>query len=72
VFKNVRVYFLGSDDFPLSAKREAAQDLNEAIQQGWVGLPIGARFALADIAEAHAFIETRKGPGRVVVTLSPA
>ena len=31
-----------------------------------------ARFALADIAEAHAFIETRKGPGRVVVTLSPA
>ena len=27
VFKNVRVFFLGSDDFPLEAKREAAQDL---------------------------------------------
>jgi NADPH2:quinone reductase len=69
VFKNVRVFFLGSDDFPLEARREAAQDLNEAIQQGWVGLQVGARLALADIAEAHAFIEERKGPGRVVVTL---
>ena len=69
VFKNVRVFFLGSDDFPLEAKREAAQDLNEAVQQGWVGLQVGARLALADIAEAHAFIEERKGPGRVVVTL---
>ena len=69
VFKNVRVFFLGSDDFPLEAKREAARDLSDAIEQGWVGLPLGARFALADIAEAHAFIEERKGPGRVVVTI---
>jgi NADPH2:quinone reductase len=69
VFKNVRVIFLGSDDFPLAAKREAAQDLNDAIQRGWVGLTVGARFALADIAEAHAFIEERKGPGRVLVTI---
>ncbi len=69
VFKNVRVFFLGSDDFPLDAKREAAQDLNEAIQQGWVGLPVGARFALEDVAEAHTFIEERQGPGRIVVTI---
>ncbi len=68
VFKNVRVFFLGSDDFPLDAKRQAARDLNDAIQKGWVGLPVGARFALEDIAEAHAFIEERKGSGRVVVT----
>jgi NADPH2:quinone reductase len=67
VFKNVRVFFLGSDDFPLEAKRQAAQDLSAAMEQGWVGLPIGARFALEDIAEAHAFIEERRGPGRVVV-----
>ena len=67
VFKNVRVFFLGSDDFPLEAKRQAAQDLNAAIEQGWVGLPIGARFALEDIAEAHVFIEERRGPGRVIV-----
>jgi len=69
VFKNVSVFFLGSDDFPLDAKREAAQALTRAIERGWVGLPVGARFSLADIAEAHAFVEERKGPGRVVVTL---
>jgi NADPH2:quinone reductase len=69
VFKNVRVFFLGSDDFPLDAKRAAAQDLSHTIRHGWVGLPVGARFALADIAEAHAFIEERKGPGRVVVAI---
>jgi NADPH:quinone reductase-like Zn-dependent oxidoreductase len=69
VFKNVRVFFLGSDDFPLDAKRAAAQDLSHTIRHGWVGLPVGARFALADIAEAHAFIEERKGPGHVVVAI---
>ncbi len=69
VFKNAGVFFLGSDDFPLDAKRQAARDLNDAIQKGWVGLPVGARFDLADIAEAHTFIEERRGPGRVVVTV---
>ena len=72
VFKNIRVLFLGSDDFPLEAKRQAAQDLNRAIQEAWVGLPVGARFGLEDIADAHAFIEERKGPGRVVVTMPSA
>ncbi len=69
VFKNIRVFFLGSDDFPLEAKREAAQALTHASAEDWVGLPVGARFALDDIAEAHAFIEERKGPGRVVVAV---
>jgi NADPH2:quinone reductase len=69
VFKNVRVFFLGSDDFPLEAKRAASEDLNRAVDQGWVGLPVGARFELSDTADAHAFIEERKGPGRVVITL---
>ena len=72
MFKNIRVFFLGSDDFPLEAKRQAARDLNKAIQEAWVGLPVGARFALADIADAHAFVEERKGPGRVVVTMPSA
>ena len=69
VFKNVRVFFLGSDDFPLEAKREAAHDLTAAVQGGWVGLPVGVRFSLAELAEAHACIEERRGPGRVVVTM---
>ena len=69
VFKNVRVSFLGSDDFPLDAKREAARDLSTTMEQAWVGLPIGARFGLEGVAEAHAFIEERRGPGRVIVVL---
>ena len=69
VFKNIRVDFLGSDDFPLAAKREAARDLNEAIRGSWVGLPVGARFGLEDVAEAHAFVEERRGSGRVIITL---
>ncbi len=69
VFKNVSVFFLGSDDFPLEAKRAAAYELTRAIEQVWVGLPVGARFELSDIADAHAFVEGRKGPGRVVVTV---
>lgn len=69
VFKNLRVFFLGSDDFPLDDKRSAAQALNQAIGDGWLGLPVGAKFALEDIAEAHAFVEEGKGPGRVVVTI---
>lgn len=69
VFKNIRVDFLGSDDFPLAAKQEAARDLTDAVRAGWVGLPVGARFGLAGIADAHAHIEERKGPGRVVVMI---
>src|SRR5262249_36968163 len=30
VFRNVRVFFLGSDDFPKAAKMQAARDLNAA------------------------------------------
>lgn len=69
VFKNVRLFFLGSDDFPLDAKREAARDLTEAIKQTWVGLPIGARFTLPNIADAHDSIEQRKAPGRTILTI---
>src|SRR5580658_505215 len=32
VFKNIRVFFLGSDDFPTEAKVAATRDLNDALQ----------------------------------------
>ena len=69
VFKNVRVFFLGSDDFSLESKRAAAAELTAAVREGPLGLPVGARFALDEIAKAHEHIEGRKGPGRVVVTI---
>jgi len=70
VFKNVRVFFLGSDDFPAEAKAAAAEDLNAALKAGWPGFEIGRRFPLSAIAEAHEYVEGRRGSGRVVVVLS--
>jgi NADPH:quinone reductase len=69
VFKNIRVFFLGSDDFPKEAKTEAARDLNAALEAGWSGFEIGERVPLADIVRAHEFVEHPLRPGRVVVVL---
>ena len=69
VFKNIRVYFLGSDDFPAEAKVAATQDLNDALQTGWPGFEIGERIPLAEIARAHEMAEHPVRRGRVVVTV---
>lgn len=49
VFKNVRVFFLGSDDFPKEAKQQAVRDLNAVLEAGWSGFEIGERIPLAEI-----------------------
>jgi NADPH2:quinone reductase len=69
VFKNIGVFFLGSDDFPKDAKMLAAEDLNRALQTGWSGFEIGERIPLSDIARAHELAEHPVRRGRVVVTL---
>jgi NADPH:quinone reductase len=69
VFKNIRVFFLGSDDFPREAKSLAARDLNAALAAGWPGFEIAERIPLADIARAHELAEHPARPGRVVVVL---
>jgi NADPH2:quinone reductase len=69
VFKNIRVFFLGSDDFPAEAKSAAARDLNAALEAGWPGFETIDSVALAAIAEAHECVESRKARGRVVVTI---
>ena len=69
VFKNVRLYFLGSDDFPADVKIEAARDLNAALEAGWPGFEIAERMPLAEIASAHEIAEQPVRPGRIVVTL---
>jgi len=67
VFKNIRLFFLGSDDFPREAKVLAAQDLNGALEAGWSGFEIAERIPLAEIARAHELVEHPARPGRVVV-----
>jgi NADPH2:quinone reductase len=69
VFKNLRVFFLGSDDFPKEAKLQAARDLNAALEAGWPGFEIGERVPLADIARAHELVERPVRSGRVVVVM---
>lgn len=69
VFKNIGVFFLGSDDFPKEVKTQAARDLNSVLEAGWSGFEIGERIPLADIARAHELAECPVRPGRVVVVL---
>jgi NADPH2:quinone reductase len=69
VFKNIGLFFLGSDDFARGAKISAARDLNGALEAGWSGFEISERVPLAEIARAHELVERPTRPGRVVVTL---
>jgi NADPH2:quinone reductase len=69
VFKNIRAYFLGSDDFPKEAKSQAARNLNAALEAGWPGFEIGRRVSPADIARTHELVEHPFRRGRVVVVL---
>ncbi len=46
VFKNIRLLFLGSDDFPSEAKMQAARDLNSALEAGWSGFEIAEQIRL--------------------------
>ena len=69
VFKNIRLFLLGSDDFPRDAKVSAARDLTAALEAGWPGFEIGERIPLAEIVRAHELVEHPARRGRVVVTV---
>jgi NADPH:quinone reductase len=69
VFKNIRAFFLGSDDFPTETKIQATRDLNAALEAGWSGFEIAERIPLSEITRAHELVEHPLRPGRVVVTL---
>jgi NADPH:quinone reductase len=69
VFKNIQLFFLGSDDFPKQAKMTAANDLSAALAAGWSGFEIAERIPLSEIARAHELVEHPVQRGRVVVIL---
>ena len=69
VFKNARIFFLGSDDFSSEAKSLAARGLNDALDGEWQGFEIGKRFPLRSIVQAHESVEAQRGLRRVIVTL---
>jgi NADPH2:quinone reductase len=69
LFKNIRVDFLGSDDFRPADKVEAARAINDALVAGWEGFEIVERLPLDEIATAHERLEASGMRGRVVVLL---
>ncbi len=69
VFKNIQLFFLGSDDFTPAAKSDAARDINAALEAGWSGFTIGERIPLGEIVRAHELAEHPQRPGRIVVTI---
>jgi NADPH:quinone reductase len=69
VFKNIRLFCLGSDDFSKEDKITATRDLNAALEAGWSGFEIAERVPLTDIARAHELVEHPTGLGRVVLML---
>ncbi|WP_437618004.1 NADPH:quinone reductase [Sorangium sp. So ce1151] len=69
LFKNIGVFFLGSDDFQPEAKAAAANAVNAMLRTGWPGFSVDRRFHLAEIADAHEHLEARRGPGRVIVMI---
>jgi NADPH:quinone reductase len=68
LFKNARLYLLGSDDFPIERKLEAASEVNALFAQGWLGVRIDSIFPLARIGAAHDHAGSRPR-GRVVLSV---
>ena len=69
VFRNTRMFFVGSDDVPTEAKIEASRAINQALTAGWQGLYIAEQFSLDDIAKAHEFVEHPTTSGCVTVAI---
>ena len=69
LFKNVRVDFLGSDDFTPAEREDAARAINDALIAGWRGMPIAERLPLDEVATAHERLEAPRQRGRVIVLL---
>jgi NADPH:quinone reductase len=70
LFANVSLRLLGSDDFPLKAKQQAARDLTAAAAEGRLLVPVAPPYPLADIAAAHQAVEAGHGAGRVLISVS--
>ena len=65
----MRIFLVGSDDFPPEAKVAAARDLKASLAAVWGGFEIAERVPLEEIARVHELVEHPVRRGRVVVTL---
>lgn len=67
-FADITLRLLGSDDFPVQVKAEAANQLTDALVDGRLSSRIAAVLPLDRIAEAHELVEAGAA-GRVLVKL---
>jgi NADPH2:quinone reductase len=70
LFANLTIRLLGSDDFPLAAKRQAAADLGAAASEGALRITVGDPLRLERIAEAHDRVDA--GTRERVVLMIPS
>ena len=68
LFANLTIRLLGSDDFPLAARQQAAADLTAAAQERALRIPVAAPLPLDRIAEAHDLVDAG-GRRRVVLSI---
>jgi NADPH:quinone reductase len=66
LFDNLTIRLLGSDDFPATAKQQAADDLTAAAAAGALQVTIGAPLPLGQTADAHQRVDAG-GRERVLV-----
>ncbi len=71
LFDNVTIRLLGSDDFPVAAKQQAATDLTAAAAAGDLEIPVAEPFPLAHVARAHDQVDA-DNRRRVLLDVSPA
>jgi NADPH2:quinone reductase len=67
--KNVTVHAIVLNNCPLQARHQAQADIARWLATGQAQHTIAARFPLAETADAHAFVESGRKLGTVVVTI---
>lgn len=68
LFANVTIRLLGSDDFPVAAKEQAAADLTTAAAEGALAVVVEEPLPLARVAEAHDRVDAG-ARGRVLLSV---
>jgi len=68
LFSNITLRLLGSDDFPASAKLQAAEDLTAAARAGALGVTVAETLPLERIAEAHELVDAGSR-GRILLAI---
>jgi NADPH:quinone reductase len=69
LFDNVMIRLIGSDDFPATAKQQAAKDLTAAAHEGALSISIGTPLPLVRTAEAHDLVDAASWQ-RVLVAIA--